>query len=122
MTNSAYDGIPFVLDGEEKELVPSPGAALKLGRQYNGLATIYNKLTTFDPEVYVTVVREGLGIALNGKEAQGLGEKVWRTGLTSLTEPLVEYINLLLNGGRKLENENTESGEEGKAREGKESA
>ena len=122
MANSAYDGIPFVLDGEEKELVPSPGAALKLSRQYNGLATIYNKLTAYDSEVYVTVVREGLGIALNSKDAQGLAEKVWRTGLTALTVPLVEYVNLLLNGGRKFEEEKTEDGEEKAAREGKESA
>lgn len=113
MSGSINDSvIPFKLDGEDRELVATPNAALKLSRLYGGLGNINGKIVhSVDPEVFCNVIR--IGMNLNDKESQGLADKVFRTGYSSLIPVCIDYVVLLINGGRRVAAENSEgNGEE----------
>lgn len=114
--SSNYDGVIVTLAGEEKELVPSPGAALQISRKYNGFGSLLARLANYEADVYNEIVRAGLGYAINSKEAGKVPEMVYNTGYVNLLVPLTDFVQLLVNGGMKEPDGSTDAGEEKAAR------
>jgi len=86
------------LDGVTRVLLPTPNAALRISRHFGGFKAARDRLLAEDLDAYVAVIRYGCGI--KEAEAKGLEEKVFAAGLTNLFVPLLEYIGVLISGGK----------------------
>jgi len=94
--------ITVTLDGEEVVLKPTIAAAKNISRLLGGFQAAHQALFAQNLDAYVTVVRHGLGMKTEA-EAKGLEDRVFRTGLRALVGPLTDFILILANGGRPLE-------------------
>lgn len=94
--------VTITLGGEERTLAPTLGAATRISRAFNGFQGALQQLQASDLDAYVTVIQHGLGLRTEA-ETKGLREKVWAAGLNRLVLPLTEYVLMLSNGGRPLE-------------------
>ena len=98
-------------------LVPTLSAIKKINRQFGNLQNCFTKLRGMD---FVSMVY----IAQVGSDARGdygkeLENQIYRAGLAEAIGPLIEYVGILINGGRPLEDapidrDDDEGGPEGK--------
>lgn len=106
--NLLADGVVEIkLGGETHELKATVDAALQLCRIYGGLQAVAGKVFAYDVDAYITIIR--LGLNLDKKSAEGLKEKVFSEGVTTLATALSEYVALLLNGGKRTNPEAPET-------------
>lgn len=105
--------VSIILGDDDKTLVPTLGAATRISRAFGGFQAAHQKLLASDLDAFVTVIQHGLGLKTEA-ETKGLREKVWSAGISSLMLPLVEFVSILANGGRPIEEATTE--DEGKSK------
>lgn len=106
--------VTITLGDDERTLVPTLGAATRISRAFGGFQAAHQRLLASDLDAFVTVVQHGLGLKTEA-ETKGLRDKVWSTGISSLMLPLVEFVSILANGGRPVE-DNTGAEDEGKSK------
>lgn len=94
--------VAITLGGTEQILEPTLGAATRISRAFGGFQGAHQKLLASDLDAYVTVIQHGLGLKTEA-ETKGLRDKVWSAGMNSLVLPLVEFVSMLANGGRPVE-------------------
>lgn len=92
--------VSITLNGEEHILRPSLQAATSLSATFGGLSSAFDGLMKRDLGTYQAVVKAGIITAKN-ISTKDLHEAVWKAGMTKLSEPLVDFLGLLNNGGRK---------------------
>lgn len=95
--------VPIELDGEEMALKPSLRAATTLSRQAGGLMGAVERCGRLDFDTIRSVIGLGLGLTENG--SKDLPEKVYRTGLMTLSGPAIRFLHILSNGGRPVDPE-----------------
>lgn len=90
--------IAITLDGEERTLKPSLGAATRVNNRFGGFSKAIAELAALNLDAYVVVIGHGLGAT--DAEQKVLKEKVYKTGVTNLVRPLTRFVVILANGGR----------------------
>lgn len=101
--------VSISLNGEIVVLKPSINAWRSISRQYGGMIPASQKLQSFDIDAMVFVIQTGA--QLSGDAARNLDRRVYENGIAELLRPLIEYLNLLGNGGRPP----SDAGDEGSA-------
>jgi hypothetical protein len=90
--------IPLTLDGEEVFLKPTLDACLGISRLHNAPITTAGKITDMDFDTILMVLALGLGVEPNKK----LQEKLYRTGVLFVRDPLIKFVHVVNNGGRPV--------------------
>lgn len=99
------NSVEIVIGGETKLLKPTFRAAKMISRKYGGYIKAIELVSNLDFDAIVYVIAQGLDLTPKGEE--GLGDKVYETGMMIVAKPVVEYLTILLNGGKRQ----TETGE-----------
>lgn len=94
------------IDGEDCELVPTPGAIISLSAKYDGLAPLSAAVARGNVQAAIDIVNAGL--SLEGRAAREMAESVASTSLLEITSKLSEFVGILLNGGKPLKEERTQ--------------
>jgi hypothetical protein len=87
--------VKLILDGEEVELRPTPHAAIAISRRADGLVPALERVAKYDEDLIAGIIALGLAA-----DPDAIEEKVARTGVAELVEPVTEFIYLLIGGGR----------------------
>ena len=90
------------IDDEDYTLKPTPHAIKTLSAQYDGLSGCLERLRRMDMNAFINVFN--VGAQIKGQAAKELEPAICRTPMGELIGPLVEYVAVLMNGGRPLEN------------------
>lgn len=90
-----------MLDGETVTLAPTLFAAISICKHFGGFPNALDKVSNLDIESYAAVVRAGLGYKTD-KEALGLLDKVYASGVVNLRLAMQEYLLVLAHGGKPL--------------------
>lgn len=90
--------VEITLDGETAILRPTLKAAQTLSRRSGGFMELVQEVTKFDLDAITAVVALGLD-----RQQKDIAEAVWRTGVAEISGPVVEYIGILANGGRRID-------------------
>lgn len=101
MTNKAKIGagnVEIELDGETVTLKPTLRAAQTISRQAGGIMAAVERIGKFDLDVLTQVVALGLG-----REPKDVADAVWRTGMADLSAPVINFLSVLANGGRPIQ-------------------
>lgn len=104
--------VEIELDGEASTLKPTLRAARTISRQFGGFQKAIEAIGAMDLEAYIAVVMAGVGA--KPADAEEMAEAVYATGLPDLTEPLIQYLTNLANGGRPLSGGSGEENPQGK--------
>ncbi len=100
--------VEITLDGETAILRPTLKAAQTLSRRSGGLVALVQEVTKFDLDAVTAVVALGLD-----RQPKDVADAVWRTGVSDLAGPVVEFISVLANGGRRSDESEGGEGESG---------
>lgn len=104
MSTNNIDSVVIVLDGEEKTLTPTFGAARAISARYGGVGPAIDRVLKLEHEIVLDIVALGLGYFPPKSPPKELGEQVWRTGLTDDTGGLahhcVVFLQMIAGGGR----------------------
>ena len=94
----------------------SPHVLRLIEKKYGGIVTLLNRLSMLEFTVMVDIIEAAVKTESNSAafNRQVLEQEVWEHGLYDLIVPLVDYINLLANGG-KPPKDSKEKSEEGEA-------
>lgn len=88
--------VEITLNGKT-EILKSTLRAARIVNGIGGFSEAFRKLAAYDLGSYVTIVAAGLN-----RSPSVVEEAVYKTGLTSLVEPLAVYVGYLSNGGKPL--------------------
>lgn len=104
--------VEIELAGETKTLTCTLNAATRISRHFGGFQAAHQQLLGQNFDAYVVIIRHGLGLRTDA-EIKALTEQVYRTGLSNLVVPLVDFVLMLANGGRPIEGLADEEPDEG---------
>lgn len=90
-------------------LRPTFNCSKKVSRMSGGFLAASRRILELDLDAYVAIIGAGLGYTETGMI--NLDDRVYKTGLTDLAEPLVRFIRILANGGKPPKEQETEDGE-----------
>jgi hypothetical protein len=107
MSNLARGEVAVTLAGTPRTLKPSLNAFSQLGARYDNYGVLMAKIATGNVPAIVMVLRVGLG--LNDAGAKELPALVMKTGVTTLIDPLTDYVFRLFNNGKTAEEVQAES-------------
>lgn len=108
MVDKSIGEVAITLDGKERTLQCSLAAAKMINASANGFQGMLGRLGMMDFDAYVIVVAAGLNVP-----SRKIEEKVYRSGMPSLTGSLVEFVTYLSNGGKPfLESDTIEKKED----------
>lgn len=93
--------VEILFAGGKATLSPTLYAATRISKAFGGFQPALNRVTAGDFEAISTVIRFGLGVP--DGDANGFDEKVYQAGVLRLTAPATEYLLMLANGGRPLD-------------------
>lgn len=80
-----------------------------LSRHFGGVQPAMTRVAAGDIEAFILVVRAGLGIANDAEaRARDVDERVFRTGILTLTSPLTDFLINTANGGKPIGAEDAE--------------
>ena len=99
-TDQLSSEVTINLNGEEHTLRASLQAATSLSQTFNGLANAFEGLSNRNLSTYQAVVKAGI-VTAKHISTKDLNEAVWVAGMVPLYGPLVDFLGLLNNGGRK---------------------
>lgn len=107
--------VEFELAGETVTLKPTFLAATRIPKQFGGYMPAIDLVSKLDPAAMQSVIAHGMGLTNHGQK--GLDDRIWRTGYAKVAAPCIEFLTVLMNGGKKPNESETEEakGEEGEA-------
>ncbi len=109
--------VQITLDDEDLVLKPTLRAMTQISRTYGGLAKARTELVAENVDAVAYIIRVGSG--MNDRDAKDLAERVWRNGITGeLLVPLINFVNILGNGGKPLNADDDDDDHSGDASEG----
>jgi len=93
--------VAITLGDTVRILTPSVGAARGVNSQFGNFVKAQSELFSMNFDAYVHVVRIGLNLKADDKDAiRRIERQVYEAGVQNLVKPLVEYVGILANGGR----------------------
>lgn len=108
--------VPIILEGKEYFLEPSLEACLELARSPVGLGGLIDRCKAMHFETICMIIGVGLrpnGKALNPRQRdQMIPKAVYEAGIIDVAGICMEYLTVILNGGRELPDEEDEEKEE----------
>ncbi|MBP2303421.1 hypothetical protein [Azospirillum picis] len=99
MSKLTANNVTITLNGEKVVLKPTPRAALAISTNFEGLQGAVPRLASQDIAAASFVVAAGAGI--RGEAAKGLNEKIFAAGISDLAPSLIEFVVILMNGGKR---------------------
>lgn len=103
--------VVITLDGEERTLKPTLNAATRVNNRFGGFTKALPEVSALNLDAFVYII--GQGLAAKDDEMKTMKEKVWRTGLADLVNPVGRFVMILANGGRDLDDDGAEPDEDG---------
>jgi hypothetical protein len=94
--------VEITLNGEAHTLRCTLRAAKTVNAYFGDYPTAFRKIGELGQDAFFVVIAAGLNKKVNEVE-----EAVYSTGLPPLVDPLLEYIGLLANGGKPVQEEGT---------------
>lgn len=101
MAKLGSGNVELTLGDDSLTLKPTLSAMQRISRQYGGLREALARIQALDFEALVFVVTVGAG--LKGDEAKDLPDKVFKATVAEVTASAVDFIVVLLNGGRPVD-------------------
>lgn len=98
MANIDQGEVAITILDKEYVLRPNIQTWFAISRQYGGYIPASQKLMAFDVDAFIFVIKNGA--RLSDADAKDLGKRVYENGLGALLQPLVDYLNIIGNGGR----------------------
>ena len=97
------DTVPIEIDGKTYQLKPTLNALECLSKKYENFQSIYTRIGSMNLEAYTDVVYAGVKGTLppNNKERQESNAEIYRSGIITLMPSLIEFLGMLLNGGKR---------------------
>lgn len=106
-----------LVNGDEEtdyELKPTFLAASKIPKAFGGYMPAIDAVAKLDMGAIEVVVAHGMGLTAHGQKTMNLPERIYETGVAKVATPCVEFLTILMNGGKRP----TEDTEEAKVTEG----
>lgn len=98
MKNKVNDGtVQIKLDGVEYDLKPTIEGVILMSRAYAGLSNLAQAVKNLDIEAMAVTVRAGA--LVDGKEAEQILPRLFKTGPINLMSDLLEFVLICTNGG-----------------------
>jgi hypothetical protein len=99
------DTVEVTINGRVEKLVPTLSALEALNKRYDNFQAVYSRIASMDFEAYANVLAAGVEgkIPANDKERKDAMQAVYETGVINLMAPMIEYLGILLNGGKRKE-------------------
>jgi hypothetical protein len=85
-------------DGERKETLRPTLKAARFVNGMGGFSEVVRRISSLDLETHIAVVAAGLD-----QKPTKVEQAVYERGLRNLIGPLVDFVMLLANGGRPIE-------------------
>lgn len=95
--NIGDGNVEIILDGEPLILRPSLKAALVLSNGQGGIPVMVQRCINLEMDAITSIISHGLGVW-----SKDIPEKVYNTGLFTLSGKCIHFLNILANGGRPL--------------------
>lgn len=105
-TQPGEGDVEIELEGKKQILVPSLKACIDISSIAGGLNAAAQRVAMLDFDTICQIIVAGLG--LNPRQAQAVPKAVFETGLMALSGPCVDFLNIIGNGGRPIEEEEGE--------------
>jgi hypothetical protein len=94
--------VEVVLDGEKLVLRPTLNACQTVSRMTGGIMDAIRRVGNYDFDLMVTIIALGLDLK-SKRDVEALPDRVWRTGMNKVARPVLQYLSVIANGGRPLE-------------------
>lgn len=91
------------VDGKEYTLEPTLKAVRQICATYGGLLTAFRQVNDANPSTAAAIIVFGADIKLKDGETDQFEEKVWKTPRSDYANGIIQYLGMLLNGGKPLE-------------------
>lgn len=101
--------VEIELDGKPFTLSPTLQACIRISRIGGGLNAAVQRCLALDMDTICEIITAGVGF--NPNQAKMVPEAVFKTGLILLSAPCIDFINIIGNGGRPIEDDEGESDE-----------
>lgn len=98
--------VEIELDGKPLVLRPSLQACIAISNINGGLNAAINRCIALDFDTICQIVTAGLG--LNPTQAKMVPDAVYRQGMLSLSGHCIEFVHVVANGGRPVDDEDEE--------------
>ncbi len=91
--------VAIMLDDEEIILTPGSRTAREISRICTGLTRARIEIANENLDVMATVIR--LGSGMTERDARDLADRVYESGATELVMPLIDFVVILANKGKR---------------------
>lgn len=108
------NAIEVTIRGEKRSLARRLGALQAVNDLAGGLNGAFDRLRAGDFNAVVMIFAAGLDIQGDAKAVQQLRADIFETGVVSMLDPAIEYINLLAKGGQTEDDVQAKDGKPGK--------
>lgn len=99
--------VEIMLDGRPVFLIPTVEACLAISRLDGGLNSAVRRCHALDFDTICDVVAAGIGAnPIQRKDA--IPKAVFQTGLFNIAASCIEFINVVANGGRPMDDDDKE--------------
>lgn len=93
--------VTFELAGESVTLKPTFYAASRIPKHFGGYMPAIEAISKLDPNAMEVVIAHGLQLTQAGQK--GLDEKIYSTGYPKVAAPCIQFLTILMNGGKTPE-------------------
>ncbi|TPK42639.1 MULTISPECIES: hypothetical protein [unclassified Mesorhizobium] len=93
-------GIEIVLDGMTETLLPSASATIAISRRAGGMVPALERVMKFDSDMITGAIALGLMM-----DPGTVAEKISRSNVAELMPAVADFITILCNGGRIIDDE-----------------
>lgn len=106
--------IAVEVGGKTYELKPTLQAVRAVGQSLGGLGPAFRRIRDLDIDAMAAIIVAGCGAQMKNREIDALTEAVWQhEDKVSLGGDLIDYLTILLNGGRRPAETNQPGADEG---------
>lgn len=100
--------VTIVLEEDTIVLKPTPHALRTVLTECGGAREIFRKIYMLEYDVIFKVMEAGVTASYSkAPDKKNLEENIYKHGIVNLVEPLTDYVNLLINGGKLPEKESS---------------
>lgn len=109
------NSVKLTLGDTEYELKPTFLAASKIPRHFGGFMPAIDAISKLDMGAMEVVISHGLGLTPHGQKTMNLPERIYEAGVAKVAAPCIEYLTILMNGGKRVEDTEEAKGTKGEA-------
>lgn len=107
--------VTFELSGETVELKPTYGAATRIPKHFGGYMPAIDAISKLDPAAMETIIAYGMDLTPAGQKKLDLPRKIYESGYPKVAAPCIEFLTILMNGGKRPEDVEEAKSAEGEA-------